>query len=294
MITTAGVHQLDEATYHGDPCPTPSLSASIAKVLIAKSARHAWLSHPRLNPKYRPRESDKFDLGSAFHTLFLRRGAEVVEVEADDWRTKAAKDTRDAARAAGKIPMLTDQLARTKRMVTAVQGQVPEHAELAEAFAAGKSEQTIAWQEENGIWCRAMLDWMPETGDAYPDLKSTEASAGPDAWGRIMFNLGCDIQDAFYRRGLRKLRINESAYLLFVAAEIGDPHLIATHRCGPAAAGIADRAVERAIALWGHCLKRGEWPGYSCETAWHEAPPWHEQLMGDRGFAVDQLLAGAV
>lgn len=293
MSITEGIHDLDEATYHGDPCPQPSLSASIAKLLLARSPRHAWGAHPRLNPDHRTTESQKFDLGSAFHTLFLQSGVEVIEIDAEDYKTKAAKEARDVARAAGKIPMLKEQLARTRQMVTAVQAQVPEHEALALALAAGEAERTIAWREDNGIWCRARLDWMPETGDAYPDLKSTEASAGPDSWGRILFNMGGDIQDAFYRRGLRKLKISRDPYLLFVAAELDDPFLIATHRCAPAAAGIADRAVERAIALWGWCLERGEWPGYSRETAWHDAPPWHEQLMGDRGFAVDQLLAGA-
>lgn len=294
MSIDVGVHDFDEATYHADPCQAPSLSSSIAKLLVMKTPLHAWHAHPRLNPKHESEEKEKFDLGSAFHTLFLRSGVEVVEIDAKDYKTNAAKEARDAARARGAIPMLKDQLVRTKRMVAAVQAQVQQHPDLAIAFADGKPERSLVWREENGVWCRARLDWMPAQGTAYPDLKSTEAAAGPDSWGRILFNTGCDIQDAFYRRGLKKLGMGETPYILFVAAELGEPYMIATHRCGPAAAAIADRAVERAISLWAWCTKRGEWPGYSREPAWHEPPPWHEQLMGDRGFQIEQILAGAV
>lgn len=289
-----GVHDLDEATYHGDPCPEPSLSSSIAKLLVFNTPLHAWHAHPRLNPKHESEESEKFDLGSAFHTLFLQSGVEVVEIDAKDYRTNAAKEARDAARARGAIPMLAEQLARTRRMVDAVQKQIPQHPDLAVAFAAGKAEQSLVWREENGVWCRARLDWMPDQGSAFPDMKSTESAAGPDSWGRILFGTSCDIQDAFYRRGLLKLALREDPYLLFVAAELDHPHMIATHRCAPTAQAMADRAVERAISLWSWCLKRGQWPGYSTEPAWHEPPPWRQQMMGDRGFQIEQILAGAV
>lgn len=290
-----GVHDIDEATYHGDPCPEPSLSSSIAKLLVNRSAKHAWSAHPRLNPNQQSEHSQKFDLGSAFHTLFLRRGAEVVEIDADDWRTNAAKAARDAAREAGRIPMLKAQLGRTKAMVEAVQQQVCEHPELALAFKDGEPERTLVWREENGIWCRARLDWMPKHGPAFPDLKTTEASASPDQWGRgILFNNDYDIQDAFYRRGLLALGLAQDPYVLFVAAELDAPlHLIATHRCSPSAAAMADRMVQNAIDLWGWCLQNKRWPGYDNQTAHHDAPPWREERMLNREFAIQQMIRGA-
>lgn len=288
-----GVHEIGEDTYHADPCPAPSLSSSIAKLLVNKSPRHAWCAHPRLNPDYRPDNDQKFDLGSAFHTLYLGAGAQVVSIDAADWRTNAAKDARAAARKAGKIPMLSRQLGSAKSMVDAVKAQVDQHKEAAAAFATGLPERVITWKEDNGIWCRARLDWMPETGPAYPDLKSTEASASPEQWGRgIMFNIGCDIQDAFYRRGLRKLGICDDAFLLFVVAELEGPdHLMATHRCGMSAMAIGDRKVEIAIELWRACLERNRWPGYTQQTAWQDPPPWHDQQWADREFVLDQLIA---
>ena len=41
--------------YHADPAPEPSLSSSVAKILVNLSPAHARIAHPRLNPDYRPR-----------------------------------------------------------------------------------------------------------------------------------------------------------------------------------------------------------------------------------------------
>jgi hypothetical protein len=181
------------------------------------------------------------------------------------------------------IPMLRAQFERSERMVKAVWNQIADHEEARDALKAGIPERTLIWREDNGVWCRARLDWMPHFGIAYPDLKTTAAAASPDQWGRkVMFDTGCDIQDAFYRRGLKKLGINEHAFLLFVVAEVDEPHAIATHRLTPAAAAMADRKVEHAIRLFGMCQERNWWPGYRAETAWHDPPPWHEQRWIER------------
>ncbi|HET7255594.1 MAG TPA: PD-(D/E)XK nuclease-like domain-containing protein [Xanthobacteraceae bacterium] len=284
LIDQPGVHDISCDDYHADPCPAPSLSSSIAKLLIERSPWHAKFNHPRLNPDYEPSESDKFDLGSAFHTLFLGKGSDIEIIEASDWRTKDAKEAREAARKAGLTPLLRHQYVQAQAMVDAVRRQVDHHEEAARAFENGAPERTIIWREDNGVWCRARLDWMPHFGVAYPDLKSTGAAANPANWGRkVMFDTGCDIQDAFYRRGLKKLELaDEHAYLLFVVAETEEPHAMATHRLTPAAAAMADRKVEHAINLFGLCSDRNWWPGYRRETAWHDPPPWHEQRWIER------------
>jgi hypothetical protein len=280
---TEGIHDLSCDDYNADPCPVPSLSSSIAKLLVDRSPWHAMWSHPRLNPAYEPEQKDSFDLGSAFHTLFLGKGAGVIPLDFEDWRTKDAKEARVACRAEGKTPMLRAQFERVERMVKAVWNQVADHKEAQDALKAGIPERTLIWREDNGVWCRARLDWMPHFGLAYPDLKTTAAAASPDQWGRkVMFDTGCDIQDAFYRRGLKKLGINDHAFLLFVVAEVDEPHAIATHRLTPAAAAMADRKVDHAIKLFGMCQERNWWPGYRAETAWHDPPPWHEQRWVER------------
>src|SRR3990167_3196210 len=86
--------------YIRDPAPEPSLSASVAHLLLTRSARHAWLAHPRLNPAWAPEATEQTDLGTLEHALLLEQDdSRLVVVEADDWRAKAARLARDEARA---------------------------------------------------------------------------------------------------------------------------------------------------------------------------------------------------
>jgi hypothetical protein len=66
-------------------------------VLVDRSPWHAMWNHPRLNPAHEPKQQDNFDIGSAFHTMMLGKGAEIEVFDFDDWRTKDAKEARSAA-----------------------------------------------------------------------------------------------------------------------------------------------------------------------------------------------------
>src|SRR3990167_1259095 len=90
------VDGLPIADYIKDPAPQPSLSASLAHVLLTRSPKHAWLAHPRLNPAWEPDESEaRQDIGTIVHALLLEGDASrVVVIEAEDYRTKAAKEAR--------------------------------------------------------------------------------------------------------------------------------------------------------------------------------------------------------
>ena len=53
-----GIYGMSEDCYHADPADAPSLSASIAKILIAETPLHAWTAHPKLNPNFVREEKD--------------------------------------------------------------------------------------------------------------------------------------------------------------------------------------------------------------------------------------------
>src|SRR5262245_46854946 len=94
--------------YIRDPAPSPSLNASIANLLLTRSARHAWLAHPRLNPTWMPDDATPAsDLGTVIHGLLLEDDSSRVSiVEAPDWRSRDAQAARHDARHRGKVPML--------------------------------------------------------------------------------------------------------------------------------------------------------------------------------------------
>ena len=103
-----GIFTMSEETYHSDKIGSEiTLSNSIAKIIIQQSPQHAWYAHPRLNPRHKSVDSDRFDLGTACHSLLLEQSdAKIVYIDHDDYRTNAAKETRDMARAKGLTPIL--------------------------------------------------------------------------------------------------------------------------------------------------------------------------------------------
>lgn len=295
-VSEPGEYDLDEASYHADPCPEPSLSGSIIKVAVKRSPRHAWEAHPRLNPAYKPKESATFDMGSVFHKLILGKGAEIETFPAENW-TKAGDKGRAfkvECRKRGSIPVLEHQLETVTQMARAVRAQIPGWEELHYAMAGGTPERTIIWREETPsgpIWCRCMLDWIPHGGNLAPDWKSTQQGAGPDEWGTgTLWSLDGDIQAAWNRRAL-KAALGREVDIFFAVAEMDPPHALACMRPTPGSVALADKSVQWAINVWGMCLARNRWPGYRREMAWVETPYWKERSILEReergGFDVD-------
>ena len=86
------IQDMSFADYLGDPAPEPSVTAGILRELLSGTPRHVWESTPRLNAHAEPENKATFDLGSATHALFVGRGAALDVIQADNWRTNAAKD----------------------------------------------------------------------------------------------------------------------------------------------------------------------------------------------------------
>lgn len=248
----------------------PTLNSTVARLLLTECPRKGWWAHPRLNPDYRSEERDAYDFGSAFHAYYLE-GVDAFEVvDAPDWRTKAAQAAKANARLSGRIPLLLRQFQNLQRMSADVTSQLKEH--RPRPFTDGTPEATLVW-EEDGAWCRARLDYLRSDFRIFWDLKTTNASCEPDAWGRYMFSAGLDMQLAFYSRGVKAI-CGVEPEAEFIVAEIADPHLVSRVALAPDALALAHRKVARAIDLWRECLATGDWPAYSHRTCFVEAPPW--------------------
>src|SRR5258708_6783242 len=125
-----GLQQIAEAAYHADPCPVASVSAGIVDILTRESPLHAWYASPKLNPNYVEQVDSKFDIGTAAHALLFEGMDKAVIVEADDWRTKLARETRDAIRASGKLPLLAKHHVTVLEMVEAANAAWEANADL--------------------------------------------------------------------------------------------------------------------------------------------------------------------
>lgn len=269
-----GLLDIPADAYHRDDLGNeqPSLSSSIAHTLITQSPAHAKAAHPKLNPNYQREEKEVYDIGTAAHRLLLEGVAGCQVIEADDWRTKAAKEERDAARESGKLPLLAKHWDAVCAMVDATRAQLDRVECDPPLFVDGKPEQTLVW-EEDGVTCRARLDWLHDSGYCIDDFKTTSKSANPEAWSRTLFNNGCDIQCAFYLRGLQQAT-GKHAQFRFVVQETFPPYALSVVSLAPDALELARSKVKYAIDLWRTCLERDEWPAYTPRIAYAEAPAW--------------------
>jgi len=270
---TPGIYTLTAEQYHADPAPTASLSSSVASILLDQSPLHAWLAHPRLNHSYvREDANSRFDLGSAAHMMLLeRREDKIVRVQADDWRTKAAKEARDAAQANGQYAVLERQFADIVAMCAAAQDYMLT-TELGDLLATGDPERTLLWQEGN-LWYRARPDMMSKDRRIILDYKST-ASAAPDFIAKQLDRMGYDLQSEFYTRGLAAVTGREDTVLVFLFQEITPPYACSLIALSNAYRAVGQAKVARAMEIWHTCVKTNNWPGYTNQILYCEPRPW--------------------
>lgn len=285
MTLDVGIHDdVPADEYHADPAETPSLSSSIANILISQSPAHARAAHPRLNPDVQRDEEAKFDVGTTAHALLLQDDDLIAELPFTDWRTKDAKTARDEARTAGRIPLLSDQAARVRAMVAAARQGITSHAAQPPLFTAGKPEQTLIWEDDHGVICRARLDWLHDNHQAVDDLKTTGTSADPQKWTRTGYGIGIDVQVAFYLRGLERLTGIRAAWR-YVVVETYPPYAVSVCDLAPSALALGEAKVQRAIDVWAVCIEADSWPGYDRRVASIEVPTWAEMQWLEREAA---------
>lgn len=257
-------------TYHADPWG-PSLSRSVAKVLLERSPLHAYTIHPRLGGSVREDDSSAAkDLGSLVHGMLLGIGPRIVTIDASDWRTKAAQEQRDAALAEGSIPVLLGRYLEAKNLSDLLSESIRK--QTGSAPAGWLREATMLW-EEGGVLCRARMDLVDPKRGVIWDIKITGDASRFD---RSMLAHGLDIQWGAYTSGMESVmpKLAGRASLEFLVCETSPP--FAVRRVRPAASmrDLGRRKWQRAVKIWGECLKSGVWPGYGDGVLEVEAPAW--------------------
>lgn len=249
-----GVYDIPEADYFG---ASYALSCSGAKLLLPPScpAKFYWrMDHQEYKAVW--------DFGSAAHQMVLGSGPEIVECEFEDWRKKDAQAQQAEARAAGKIPLLTKELARVRAMAAAIQAH-PVAGYLFDPYD-GMPEQSVFWQDERtGIMRRARLDWLPELrGDrlVIVDFKTCDA-ADPESIAKSVARYAYHQQHAFYADGIAAV-LGVMPEFVFVFEEKDPPYLINVVQLDPEAVRIGRALNDRAIDIYRACIKSGEWAGY--------------------------------
>jgi len=260
--------------YREDPCKHPSLNQSIAKVLATKTELHAWQEHPRFGNTKRA-STDSMDDGTITDQMLLGGDSKVVVVDAENYTTKLARAARDAAKAAGKIPVIAKKMPALQERADRMRARL----ELAGIdFSRGMTQVPMYWVEYADDWtpvqCRGLLDSLE--GLRIRDLKQTTSLAGRDI-GRTIERLGYDIQCAAYRSGLERCVQDAFGRVTFewVFVEDSMPHCVRLVRPAGSMLELGRARWRYAINTWARCINSGMWPGYEeQEVLYVEASAW--------------------
>lgn len=260
------VYDLPEDDYHGHP----ALSCSGAKKLLPPScpARFKWERDHGQRPK------DAFDIGSAAHQIVLGVGRELVEVDAKDWKTKAAQTVREEARARGAVALLTEQLTAVRSMAASIAAHPIASALL---NRPGMPEASLFWHDdESGTPLRARLDYLPDPVASrlfVTDLK-TAASANPDKFAKAAADYGYHMQAAHYLDGIRALGIHDDPAFLFIVVEKEPPYVVSVIELDEYALSTGRQKMRDAIDVYTACAAEDVWPGYSEDVELVSLPRW--------------------
>lgn len=286
MIDKPGIYrEVSETEYRSDPCPDPSLTQSLCKVLVDQSPIHALFEHPRLAPKA-DENGEKYDklkaIGSAAHKIMLGRGKEIVLINVPDFKTKDAREKRDAALALGHVPILADLMDDVETMVAAAGSQLERHQDK-DAFTAGSGEVMIAWQED-GFWYRALIDWLSDDMLTVDDYKTTGMSVAPHTLGIRAENAGWPIQAAFIERGLNILHPEGAGRrrFRFIAQENYRPFALVVAHMDEHWMTMGRKKVAAADHMWRTAVRSGRWAGYPTCGIVPDYPSWAENRWLDR------------
>ncbi len=270
-ITEPGVYNLTAQEYHADPVANGSLSSTEARLLMPPScpAKFRYTVEHGRPPKR------EFDLGHAAHAEILGAGAELVVVDADSWRTNAAKQKQADAYAAGKTPIRADDYVMVQEMAAAVRAHPYASVLLSPEYMV--PEQTLVWRdEETGIWCRAMLDGLPRPAPQrmiVPDYKTAKA-ANRAALSKALYEYGYNCQADWYLAGVRALGLDPDPAFVFVVQEKTPPYLINVFQPDALSLEIAARRNRKARHLFAECMATDTWPGYEDEVFSVGLPGW--------------------
>jgi len=282
MTLGPGLHYgVESSDYFADPTPEPSLTQSIAKILLRQSPAHARLAHPRLNPDLEDSDPTKYDVGHIAHRRLLGRGREIEVLDYKDWRTKDAQHHRADVAEAGKLGALGKDWVRGGEMVEAIRAQLEERGYGPDWYEPDVERAAevvaIAKLDDDGMpyWLRCMIDWLPSPLRPW-DLKTTGRSAHPDELWRQLVDADWPIQAAMHERILDYL-LPEGAGRRehrFVVVENAPPYALSVVKMTEAHMTIGRAQLDRAEVIWATCMAAGRWPAYPLIDQNPEYPTW--------------------
>jgi len=249
-------YDIPEGAYHADP----ALSSSGARKLLSCPAKFQW------EREHGTTATRAMEAGTAAHLAVLGVGPDLVVVDTDNWRSKAARATRDEARADGAVPLLASEYDEVQAMAEVIR----QHPVAGPLFAPGdgRAEVSIWWTcPDTGVSCRARLDWLrnPQPGRRLiiPDYKTT-ADASPAAIAKSIATYGYHQQADWYTEAVEAAGLApQGALFVLVFQEKSAPYVVTPVILAPSDLMYAAVKNAAARAKFAECSASGHWPDYA-------------------------------
>lgn len=269
------IYDKPEQEYHA---PKDELSSTGAKLILESPAK---FKHEVIDGNRVHRAS--YDLGTAVHTKVLGVGSKFVTYPEEhltpsgNASTKAAtREWADEQRANGLVVISPGEAEAMEAMSDAVLN----HPVARELFERDGHSEVSVYAELDGVKCRARFDYLPDSGGAVVDLKTT-VDASPAGFARSSAKFGYHVQRAHYLDVLKQGG-GRDAEMLFVAVEKTAPYLVAVHRLSFEFADMGVVEAREARAIYKKCMESGVWPGYPTEINELSAPMFSVYDFQDR------------
>jgi hypothetical protein len=193
----------------------------------------------------------------------LGEGHDIVIVDYPDYKKADARAERDAAYAAGKVPLLPKE----KQQVDAMAKAIREHPLAGPLFAPGTgiAERSLYWTDPaTGVRCRVRPDWLKQMPGLTlaVDYKTTK-DANPDAVSRAIRDYSYHQQDALYVDGIWAALQPEDVRFVFVFQSKTAPYLITVRELTDQDRDIGRARNERALRIYKECLDTDTWPDWT-------------------------------
>lgn len=285
----------------------PLFSSTIAKRIVYDSALHAFDAWERkieddASEDLTDEQIKTRERGSILHHLVLGKGKRIVVIPREvlakngSYGTDESKAMRDAARAAGNIPVKQPDMEVHDKIANAIKANIRR----AGRELDGMSEFAVEWSEptpDGEVRCKAMFDhtvvwgvpaWDGPMSDPVApgaiiyDLKIVD-SAHPDKCERGGSSTGLAIQAAAYTRALAALhpRLAGRIEFRFLFCEARRPYDLWDPRASNHFLQIGEQQWLRAVRSWaaGHAGKG--WPGHRHKNRTEIEPTmWLQQQEG--------------
>jgi hypothetical protein len=254
--------------YHADRI-TDAITASRSCLyqLATVSPYEAWLYHPRMGGHSKP-STPSLNWGTLRHAQLAGEVLPIVVIDEDSYRRKAARELRDTAIEAGKIPMLEKEYDKFSSTFVGVKHVIDSCMEDVPMVDA-KIEETLVWQEHAAHF-RCRPDVM--VNGYLIDYKTTSKPLTDHALKRAIVSYGYDFQAAMYLRGAKAVMGKEHQFGFVFISEEPTPRarLIWLSKEW---LSIADEKVDGAMKVWSECLATDNWPDLPRVTEL-EPPDW--------------------